>query len=226
MTPTHDAFLTLLSVRGTLVPTTLDAACRLHNETAGSAAGVAAARALGDLSHKVYTPVEGAPGAQPGELLFLDVWTSPQGIGQFFSNEHVQKQAGALFGKRDAAMWMPARGAFGFDLPIPKARSDRYLGIVRGQVKSPEAAVEAFRGALEGKIVDARKRGQASHAIYFKMPMPGEPATPELFGIDVWFDAQGMMEHYKDMKGLDNAFAGAPAMSVWEQAKGGVWSEW
>lgn len=38
--------LVLLTIRGTLVPKTLESACGLHNETAGSAQGIAAARGL------------------------------------------------------------------------------------------------------------------------------------------------------------------------------------
>jgi hypothetical protein len=50
----------LLTVRGQVVPPTQAAVRELHNHQAGSDEGIAAARALGDLSHKVYTPVAGA----------------------------------------------------------------------------------------------------------------------------------------------------------------------
>ena len=219
--------LVLLTVRGTMVPKTYDAACRLHNETAGSEAGIAAARGLGDLSHRVYSPVKKAPGAEEGELLFLDVWSSAEGIGKFFSNPHVGEQAGKMFSKRDGVVWMPARGAFGFALSAPRARKDRWLGIVRGVVTSPEAAIAAFRDALRPTLATARKRGQLSHGIYFRLPAPGEPAAKaELLGIDEWYDADGMQEHYKELAGLGGAFAGRPETSVWEEAQGGTWSEW
>ncbi len=217
--------LVLLTVRGTLVPKSLDAARKLHNETAGSAPGIAAARALGDLSHKVYTPVVKAGGTEEGELLFIDYWMNPQGIGQFFSNHNVQEQGNNLFAKRDPVVWMPAKGAFAFNLPAAQGRNDRWLGIVRGVVKSPDACIEAFRGALASKLPDARRRGQISHEIYFRVPMPGESLPAEMIGVDVWYDAEGMQEHYREIKGLDGAFAAKPAMSVWEQAQGG-WSEW
>jgi hypothetical protein len=61
----------LLTVRGTVIPPDRDAVRQLHNQTAGSGEGVAAARALGDLSHKVYTPVAGVPGASENELMFM-----------------------------------------------------------------------------------------------------------------------------------------------------------
>ncbi len=215
----------LLTVRGTLAPRSLEAACSLHNETAGSAQGIAAARALGDLSHKVYTPVAKAGGSEDGELLFIDYWLTPQGIGKFFSDAHVQEQGSKLFAKRDPVVWMRAIGAFSFDLPSAQGRNDRFLGVARGVVKSPEAAIEAFRSALASKTSDARRRGQLSHQIYFRLPMPGESLPPEMLGVDVWCDAAGMQEHYRELSGLDGAFAGKPAMSVWEQARGG-WSEW
>ena len=55
--------------------------------------------------------------------------------------------------------------------------------------------------------------------------MPGESLPPEMLGVDVWCDADGMQEHYRELSGRGGAFAGKPAMSVWEQARGG-WSEW
>jgi quinol monooxygenase YgiN len=221
-----DGSLVLLTVRGMLAPKSIDAARKLHNETAGSPQGIAAARALGDLSHKVYLPVTKAPGTKEGELLFIDTWLSAEGIGKFFSNPHVQEQGSHLFSSRDPIVWMPARGAFSFNLPAPTAKGDRYLGVVQGPVKSPEQAIQTFRDVLAPRLSDARRRGQLSHEIYFRMPMPGEKTTPELFGIDVWCDAEGMQEHYRELKGLEPAFAGAPQMSVWEAPEGGGWSEW
>lgn len=214
----------LLTVRGTTQTKTIDQARSLHNETAGSQQGIAAARALGDLSHKVYAPVTKAGGSEEGELLFIDFWMNPQGIGQFFSNAHVQEQGSKLFAKRDPVVWMSARGAFSFDLPAAQGRSDRFLGVVRGVVKSPEEAIAAFRDGLASKLPDARRRGQLSHQIYFRIPMPGESLPPEMIGIDVWCDAEGMQEHYKELPNLGGAFAGKPAMSVWTQAPG--FSEW
>src|SRR5215469_2511024 len=101
----------LLTVRGKFAAKTLDAARVLHNDTAGSAPGIAAARSLGDLSHNVYAPAKnGASAAAEGEILFLDHWAAAHGIMQFFSNPTVQEQAGKLFSQRDVAVWMPATG--------------------------------------------------------------------------------------------------------------------
>jgi hypothetical protein len=220
--------LVFLTVRGTLVPKTLEAACKVHNETAGSPDGIAAARALGDLSHKVYAPVPvpGMPGAQEGELLFFDWWKTAEGIGTFFSDPRVHGMASKLFTQREGVVWMPARGAFGFDLPAPTSRGDRFVGIVRGAVPSPEHAVEVFRGVLSSKLPEARKHGQLSHQLFVKIPMPGEPAAHEVLGVDLWCDADGMKQHYGELRGYEKAFNAAPQASVWAQATGGVWSEW
>ena len=82
----------LLTVRGTLAPKTLEEARTLHNETAGSAQGIAAARALSDLSHTVYAPCAVAgdlSGAKSNELLFIDFWQDPAGLQQFFCDPRV-----------------------------------------------------------------------------------------------------------------------------------------
>src|SRR5690242_9200369 len=83
-----------LTVRGTYTKASLEEARLLHNDTAGSPQGIAAARALGDLSHVVYAPCLKLPqsSAVAGELLFLDVWCDPESIGKFFSNPNVQAQ--------------------------------------------------------------------------------------------------------------------------------------
>ena len=224
MSTSNDS-LVFLTVRGTLVPSTLEAGCRLHNETAGSAEGIAAARSLGDLSHKVYAPVPGL-GAKDGEILFFDWWKTAEGIGTFFSDPRVHGMASKLFTEREGVVWMPARGAFGFDLPPPASKPARFVGTVRGAVGSPEEAIDVFRKVLSGKLSDARRRGQLSHQLFVKMPMPGAPAGVEVLGVDHWCDPAGMKEHYGELSGYEKAFQGAPQSAVWQQATGGVWSEW
>src|SRR5262245_48292879 len=116
--PTSD--LVFLTVRGKTTADSVDSARIIHNEPAASPDGIAAARSLGDLSHKVYVPVTGAQSsAQTGELLFHDNWESIDGIMKFFSNPEVQSKGARLFSTRDATAWMPARGALAFDLPAP-----------------------------------------------------------------------------------------------------------
>src|SRR5436853_6987038 len=108
MSPEPEMTFYLLSIRGKLKPDTLEAARAIHNETAGAPANVAAARALGDLSHMVYVPAGGGPGAGAGEFLILDQWNSLEGLNQFFANPHVQEQAGQIFSARDPVVRAPA----------------------------------------------------------------------------------------------------------------------
>ncbi len=220
----------VLTVRGTLVPSSLEQARTLHNETAGSPDGIAAARSLGDLSHKVYAPClkSKQSGAKAGELLFVDTWLDANGIMSFFGNAHVQQQADKMFSARVPSVWMAGRGSFGYSLPAAMGKDARYLGVIRAAVKSPEAAIETFVGVDVKAQRDARRRGILSHHIFIKMNPPGDTSAVELLGLDLWSDFDGMTEHYNDkthMSGLAGVFAGAPDTSVWEQPAG-HWSEW
>jgi hypothetical protein len=220
----------LLTVRGTPLPKTLEEMRVTHNATAGSAPGIAAARALGDLSHMVYTPVPAGPSSTPAsnELLFLDVWVHPKGIMDFFANEDVVQQGTKLFTSREANIWMPAEGSYSYSLPAVRGKTDRYVGMVRGPISSPDEAVDVFRTADVRGQQDARRRGLLSHQIFIKLAAPGDAQPLELLGVDVWNDLAGMNEHYGDakhMSALGKAFSGAPQPSRWEQAPG-QWSEW
>lgn len=230
MTTMHEEPI-LLTVRGTLTTPNLDAARALHNSTAGSPEGIAAARALGDLSHKVYVPAPEAgtlSSAKPGEVLFIDTWVDPAGLMQFFSNHAVQEQAGKLFASRLPTVWMAARGAATFHLPAPSGQQPRFVGMIRASITSPEAAIEAFRGLIHGGIRDARRRGQLSHDLYIKLNPPGDTSPVELLGVDVWTNLAGLTEHYTrpgEMANLASVFTARPEATVWQQAEGG-WSEW
>ena len=219
----------LLTVRGNYVPDSLEACRTIHNETAGSAPGIAAARALGDLSHKVYAPLPSPrSSAKTGEVLFIDWWKDPRGLMEFFANESVQMQGVKLFKSRDASVWMPAKGSFSYALPAAASKTERFVGMVRGPIASPDAAIEIFRTADQKAQRAARARGLLSHEIFIKMNPPGTDAPLELLGLDVWCDGKGMSEHYSDpneMKALGGAFAGPPDATVWQEAPG-QWSEW
>ncbi|MFO0749676.1 MAG: hypothetical protein U1F43_29000 [Myxococcota bacterium] len=220
----------LLTVRGTLAPQSLEAARALHNDTAGSPAGIAAAREHGDLSHKVYAPCArwSRAGDQAGQLLFIDAWVEPEGIGRFFGNAHVRQQAAGMFSERDATVWMPARGAFAWTLQAPRGRDERYVGMIRAPIAAPEQAIATFAAVDRAIQRDARRRGLIAHELYIKLPMPGASGPMEILGLDLWHDFDGMSEQYADrskMEALGAAFAGAPQASVWEQATGN-WSEW
>jgi hypothetical protein len=87
--------LILHTTRGMLNPERLSQAQAMHNAfvTEGSQPGIEIARSLGDLSHNLYTPVEGLGkllAASPGELLFIDQWADAGGMETFFSNPFAQ----------------------------------------------------------------------------------------------------------------------------------------
>ena len=126
-----------LTVRGKYLSPSLEACRVVHNETAGSGPGIAAARALGDLSHKVFAPVSGGQSsAKDGEVLFCDWWQDPKGLMDFFMNENVQMQGTKLFTSRDATVWMPAKGSFSYVLPAAAGKNERYVGMIRGPPRS------------------------------------------------------------------------------------------
>ena len=218
-----------LTVRGNYTSPSLEACRGVHNETAGSAPGIAAARALGDLSHKVYSPMASPQSsAKDGEVLFIDWWQDIQGLMAFFQNETVQMQGVKLFTSRTATVWMPARGSFSYTLPAAAGKNERYVGMIRGPIASPEKSIEIFRKVDEKAQRTARARGLLSHELFIKLNPPGDSSPLELLGVDVWCDARGMGEHYSDpaeMAGLADAFSGAPDATVWQQAPGN-WSEW
>jgi len=218
-----------LTVRGKYLASTLEACRGIHNETAGSAPGIAAARALGDLSHKVYSPLPGPQSsAKDGEVLFVDWWQDLHGLMAFFANEMVQMQGTKLFTSRDATVWMPARGSFSYTLPAAAGKNERLVGMIRGPIASPEKAIETFRAVDVKAQRAARARGLLSHELFIKINPPGDASPLELLGVDVWCDARGMGEHYSDpaeMAGLAGAFTGAPDATTWQQAPG-QWSEW
>ena len=216
----------LLTVRGTTVPPTRDAVRELHNRTAGSEEGVAAARALGDLSHNVFTPLQGVPGTDERELLIIDVWRDAEGIGTFFGDPQVQQGASELFSAREAVVWTPAAGAFGFELDAPRHRPDRYLGTARGLVGEPGHTTEVFAKIMTAGLADGRRRGQLSHQLYMRLPGPAGQAPAEALAVELWCDAEGMAEHYAQLSGFEAAFAAEPVTSVWEAAPGGEWTEW
>jgi len=218
----------LLLIRGTLKDgANHEAARKTHNATAGHPEGVKAAKALGDLSHKVYVPATSAlSGAKPAEFLILDVWERPEGIQKFFSDAQVQQGGGVLFAQRDPHVFMRARGARTFNLPAPIGRDERYVGVIRGKVKSPESAVATFAGSLEKTINAARQRGQLSHDLYFKHEAPAADGSAELLGVDLWTDLKGMEKHYQEtMETIGKVFAGPPSASIWTQPSG-EWVEW
>ena len=106
--------LYLLTIRGTLSPTTLEEARKIHNMTAGNPEGVAAAKSLGDVSHMVYIPMphDGhAASNGAGEFLIMDLWYSIDGLNTFFSDHQVQEGGNMIFSQRDPVVWAPAEAS-------------------------------------------------------------------------------------------------------------------
>ncbi len=217
----------LLSIRGTLAPSTLEGGRTIHNETAGAPANVAAARSLGDLSHMVYAPIP-QQGAKDDEFLILDIWNNMDGLNQFFANPQVQEQAGQIFKQRDPVVWVPAEGFYSYHFPTPFGKNDRITAVVRGMVKS-RAEAQAIHNMLVGKTVNkARANGNVSHDCYWRLTPPGSPESLEFFAVDVWMDGEGMGKHYQDpdfIAAFPALFAETPSTSVWTHPAG-TWVEW
>ncbi len=242
--------LTLHTTRGTLSPSTLDEARALHNSfvTGGPQPGIEIARSLGDISHNVCTPAEGTgsqSGAKPGELLFIDYWTSTDGMETFFANPFAQQAADRLFSSREESEWTPAPGAFTFGVPTPAGTPARFQGIMRAPVRSADDATAVLGKLVWASLSAARRRGQLSHALFVRpanaaaarpasnarrgpsesLAGPADPA--EILAVDTWLTLDGLKEHYADeaaMSGLGQALAGPPTTSVWAPASG--FAEW
>ena len=217
----------LLSIFGKLQSKTLDAARSIHNETAGAAPNVAAARSLGDLSHMVYVPIDHT-GPEAGDFLILDVWNNLEGLNQFFANPHVQAGGDQIFSQREPVVWQPAEGFVSYHLPAPHDKPDRFVGVVRGRVRS-RADAQAVHNALAGAAINqARAAGNMSHEAYFRLAPPGAPEGLEFFAVDVWMDAKGMQEYYDNKefaKGLMQMFVAEPSATIWVHPAG-KWVEW
>ena len=214
----------LLTVRGEMAPANREAGRQTHNVAAGSDQGVAAARSLGDLSHAVFVPTE-APKAGAGELLIVDYWNSVDGLMKFFSDEQVLKGGAMLFKAREPVVWASSPGMPHFNLAAPTGRNERWLGIVRGPVKSRAAAEQTLAASLVKSANTARAKGLMMREWYFRAD---QPESNELIGVDLWFDAKGMQEVYADpgeMAVFADLFTARPETSVWQKPEG-QWVEW
>ena len=226
MSMNDDIFL--LAIRGVLKPKTLEDARTTHNATAGNPHGVAAARALGDLSHNVFvTP--GDTRGTAGELLILDLWNNLDGLDKFFSDKQVQEGGAMIFATIESReLWSPADDFRSFILPTPAGRTSQWVGLIRGTVRSREAARTIFDAIAKETINAARTEGQVSHEIFFRMTPPGQPQSLELLGVDVWMDAEGMGRFYANpqhIAPLRDIFTAPPATSTWKRPAG-EWVEW
>ena len=215
----------LLTVRGTTAIPRLDDARVQHNATAGAPQSAAGARALGDLSHNVFAP---ASKELDGQLLFIDFWNSLSGLGTFFANPNVLEAASQLFTSRDGVVWSRLDGFGAFHLLVPSGRSIGAVGLIRVTVTSLEAAAAAFTAYAAATINTSRSYGIVNHSTWARVANPGEPASNEIIGVDMWMDADRMNEYYALSLGFEHfgaVFAGAPETSVWRSAPG-EWVEW
>lgn len=242
--------LVLHTTRGILNTESLDEARAMHNTfvAEGPQPGIEIARSLGDLSHNVYSPADSAsnlPGAKPKELLFIDYWADPAGMETFFSNRLAQEAGDRLYSSREESEWMPAPSAFTFRVPTPAGQPARFVGIMRAPVRSADDAIAALGKLVSANLSAARRRGQISHGIFVRPAsvLNARPAsnthrsagrsvaapTPqaEILAVDFWLTLEGLHDHYGDatvMTELDDALAGPPTASAWEQVSG--FSEW
>jgi hypothetical protein len=217
------ASLFLLTVRGRPAVASTEEARATHNATAGAPPSVAGARALGDLSHNVFTGIDNA-----GDILFIDLWNSMSGLGTFFGNPAVQESASHLFAERDAVVWTATQGFGNFFLPLVAGTSVRAVGILRASVTSVEKAGDAFHAYASETINVGRMHGQASHSTWVRAAGPGEEPSTEVIGVDTWTDVEHMNAFYALGLGYNHlgpVFAGEPATSIW-QAAPGHWVEW
>jgi hypothetical protein len=162
-----------------------------------------------------------------------------------FFNPSAQQAGDRLFSSREEWEWMPAPGAFTFQVPSPAGTTARFLAMMRAPVRSADDATAVLGKLISAGLSAARRCGQLSHALFVRpanavavrpasnarhgaSQAPGVPAGPaEILAVDTWLTLDGLTEHYGDeaaMSGLDQALAGPPASSVWAQASG--FAEW
>jgi|SRR6266851_1449183 len=235
---------------GTLNPKTLEEARTMHNAfvTGGTPPGIEIARSLGDLSHNLYTPVEGLGSlshASPGELLFIDTWADPSGMEQFFANPFAQEAADRLFSSHEEAEWMPARDAFTFQVPARTNTPARFVRMMRASVRGASDATTLLAEFVWANLRASRRLGHLSHQLFLRhatvvtarpasnarrsggeaIALPAEPV--EILVVDVWPTLEGLKEHDSAStatNGLDGVLAGPLTVSIWEPARGFV--EW
>jgi hypothetical protein len=215
----------LLTVRGTSANGSIQEARKVHNATAGAPAGVAAARALSDLSHNVYV---GRGEAQQDQILFLDYWNSLTGLGRFFADDQVKAGADQLFSARDAVVWAPLAGYGDVHLAVPAGRGVSAVGLLRAAVTSLDEAGPVFSAYTAATFNRARSYGLVGHTTWMRAPDPGQAPGTEIISMDLWQEPDGMEHYYALALGFDvlaPAFTAPPETSAWETAPG-EWVEW
>jgi hypothetical protein len=245
--------LVLHTTRGTLNPQNLEDARQLHNAfvTQGPQPGIEIARSLGDLSHNLYSPADGAgdlSDAKPGELLFIDYWAEPDGMETFFSHPSAQEAGDRLYASREETEWKtapPRRFSSPHALAYQHGLSPRFIAMVQATIRSVDDTLAALETLVWANLGAACRRGQLSHHLFVRHTtqttarpasnthrsngenIAASTAAAEILVVDFWPALTGLNEHYNDttvINGLRDAVAGPLAMSVWQQASG--FAEW
>ena len=213
--------LHLVTTRGTLVQPDAETGRPVHNQTAGNPQGVEAAKSLSDLSHAVFVPLSGGK----NELLFLDTWYDPEGRKMFFSDKQVEQGGKAIFAKYERTVWQPATEILNYFVIPPFGQNERFLGMVRGVVRSRSEAKELFNLERAKGLNAARRAGSFYHQMYFRETEDGSTSL-EVLGVDFWSNAQGMLGYYEKFEGdMKDVFAAPPEPSVWKHPAN-QWVEW
>jgi len=230
-TQAESLHLVLFTNFGDLRPSGEEEARQTHNATAGNPDGVAAAKALGDLSHLVYVP---SGDGWTGEMVFMDQWTSAEGLAQFFADPQVQAGAAALFTSFDPVVWRPAEGLQAYQISAPQSeeRKDRYVSILRGTVTSLDAARTTINELWRQQVHAAHRQGLDSHEMFVRLVPPGTTAgsaeSNEILGVDTWSSSVGQQSFYADpafRQAMYGLFAIQPR--TWQLHRpDGDWIEW
>src|SRR5258708_39131772 len=101
-------------------------------------------------------------------------------MNKFLDNPHVQEQAGQIFSDRDPVVWAPATGFMDYHFPAPFGKNDRFVGVVRGMVKSRAEAMKVHNALVESSVNKSRIRANLSHTAFFGLMPPGRPEAMKL----------------------------------------------
>jgi hypothetical protein len=239
---------TLHITRGVLASTLAEARTAHNTFTDDGPQPGATSRALGDVSHNVFTPAEGedgALGAPVGEMLFIDYWADTHGMETFFAHPEVAAASDRLFVSREEAEWAVAPDGFGFCAPAPHALPPRFLAMTRAAIGSAEEDCAAVAKLISARIPAARLRGRISHALFIRQAdiaglrpaanahrahgkAPGTADAPvEILALDWWSSLNGLIEHYNETAAnyaLQDVLAGPRETTMWQQQSD--FSEW
>ncbi len=208
----------LLTAQGVLRGADRDELRLGHNRVASAASptqGGADADG-GPLSHLAYSALPESAAERQDAILFVDVCGDRPG-------PYNAAVAADLLDEPELASWDPVAGSFAFDLPTPAHAPRRYCCLVRGRSSDRDETISALNGRLASSLRYARRLGQRSHHLYVRSGDP-DPAA-ELLAMELWSDPAGLQQFHR------TTTIYAPSLTsltttLWEQARGGRWTEW